>query len=181
MTKSKALKDMILISMFTGIIAVSSWIAIPTAVPFTLQTMAVSACICLLGTKRSTVSIAVYILLGAVGVPVFSGFRGGISALLGKTGGYIIGFIFMAVIAGIIIEKSGRKFAVMFTALIIGLAVCYIFGTAWFIFIYTKNTGNIGILAVLSMCVFPYIIPDIIKICGAIFISKRLYKYVNRS
>ena len=87
--------DLTYMAVCAALIAVCSWISIPAAVPFTLQTFAVFCVLGLLGGKRGTVSILVYILLGAIGLPVFSGFNGGIGALLGTTGGYIIGFIFV--------------------------------------------------------------------------------------
>ena len=178
--ENKALKSITLTAMFSAIIAICSWITIPiTIVPFTLQTFAVAISVCMLGTKRSTISVIVYILLGAVGVPVFAGFKGGLGSLLGMTGGYIIGFIFMTIISGLIIQKFGRKFIVMMLALILGLAVCYAFGTAWFIYVYTNSKGAIGIVSALSMCVFPYIIPDILKFSVAILISNRLYKFTK--
>lgn len=180
-TQNKNLKSIIYISLFVAIIAVCSWISVPLAVPFTLQTFAISAAVCILGTKKSTISVIVYILLGAVGVPVFSGFKGGVGAILGPTGGYIIGFIFMTIISGILIKKFGRKFLPMLVSLVIGLLVCYAFGTTWFIYVYTSTKGSISIVSALCMCVFPYIIPDIIKFCVAILISKRLYKFVNLS
>ena len=175
--QNKALKNIIFISLFAAIIAVCSWISIPTTVPFTLQTFALAAAVCMLGTKRSTIAVIVYILLGAVGVPVFAGFKGGIGALMGMTGGYIIGFILMTIISGILIHNFGRKFYAMLLSLIVGLVACYAFGTAWFIYVYTTTKGSIGIISALSMCVFPYIIPDIVKFIVAILISNRLYKF----
>lgn len=86
------------IGLFAVVIAICSWISIPTVVPFTLQTFAVFLTVSVLGGKRGTLSVIIYVLLGAVGLPVFSGFKGGVGALLNTTGGYIIGFIFSALI-----------------------------------------------------------------------------------
>ena len=86
------------IGLFAVVIAICSWISIPTVVPFTLQTFAVFLAVAVLGGKRGTLSVIVYVLLGAVGLPVFSGFKGGIGVLLNTTGGYIIGFIFSALL-----------------------------------------------------------------------------------
>ena len=126
----------------------------------------------LLGMKRGLLSVVVYILLGAIGVPVFAGFKGGIGALFGTTGGYIVGFLFLALIAGLILDKFGKKVYVMIIALALGLLVCYAFGTAWFMVIYMKNTGPVGLMTVLGWCVFPYIIPDLVKMALAIAITK---------
>ena len=91
--KSMKLKNEIEIALFAVLLAVFSWTTIPFAVPFTLQTFGVYVALMLLGGKKGTIAIALYILLGAVGVPVFSGFKGGVGALLGPTGGYIFGFL----------------------------------------------------------------------------------------
>lgn len=171
--KKQKLIDMALIAMMAALIAVCSWISIPVGeIPITLQTFAVFAAVGLLGMKRGLLSVVVYILLGAVGVPVFAGFKGGISVLFGTTGGYIVGFLFLALIAGLILDKFGKKVYVMIIALVLGLFVCYAFGTAWFMVIYMKNTGPVGLMTVLGWCVFPFIIPDLVKMALAIAITK---------
>ena len=101
--------NLVYASMFTALITVCGWICIPSAVPFTLQTLAVFLCIMLLGTKRSLAAVITYILLGAVGCPVFSGFRGGIGTLLGPTGGYITGFVLICAVSGSLIKRSGER------------------------------------------------------------------------
>lgn len=171
--------DLAYIGMFVALIAVCSWINIPTTVPFTLQTFAVFAAIAILGFKRGLLAVIVYIALGAAGVPVFAGFGGGMGTLLGTTGGYIIGFIFTAVIEGLIIDKFGRKAVVMFIAMLLGLAACYAFGTVWFVYVYTSTKSAIGVMTALSWCVFPFIIPDICKMMLAIVLEKRVGKYVR--
>lgn len=172
--------DIALTALMSALIAVCSWISLPIGqVPFTLQTFAVFAAVCLLGTKRSVISVLVYILLGAVGVPVFAGFKGGLGALLGTTGGYIVGFIFLALISGLIIDKFGEKLYVMCIALVLGLTVCYAFGTAWFMFVYMRDTGSVGLVTVLGWCVFPYIIPDLAKMALAIAVSKGVKSRIN--
>lgn len=171
--KKQQLIDMALIAMMAALIAVCSWISIPVGeIPITLQTFAVFVAVGLLGMKRGLLSVVVYILLGAVGVPVFAGFTGGISVLFGTTGGYIVGFLFLALIAGLILDKFGKKVYVMIIALVLGLFVCYAFGTAWFMVIYMKNTGPVGLMTVLGWCVFPFIIPDLVKMALAIAITK---------
>lgn len=166
--------DMAYIAMFTAIMAVCSWISIPALVPFTLQTFGVFLAVGVLGGKRGTLSILVYLLLGAVGVPVFAGFSGGPSVLFGNTGGYIIGFLFSALVMWGMEQFLGKKRWVLALSMLLGLLVCYIFGTAWFMFIYGKNTGEIGLMTALGWCVFPYIIPDLLKIALALAICKRL-------
>ena len=166
--------DLVYIAIGAALIAICSWISIPTAVPFTLQTFAVFFVLLALGGERGTLATLVYVLLGAVGVPVFAGFSGGIGVLLGNTGGYIIGFLFTGLIY-ILFTKFFKKNIVMkVVALVLGLAVCYAFGTAWFMHVYMKTSGEVGLLTVLGWCVFPFIIPDLIKLALAVVISKRI-------
>ena len=171
--------ELVYMALFIVLITICSWICIPVQIPFSLQTFAVFLTILLLGRKRAVLSIITYILLGIVGIPVFTGFQSGFAAIFGATGGYIIGFIFCALIAGFILDKFGKKMPVMIFALLSGLFVCYLFGSVWFMLFYTQNTGNASFLYTLSVCVIPYIIPDFIKIAGAIILYKRLHKYIN--
>ncbi len=166
--------DMVYIAIGAALIAVCSWISIPTAVPFTLQTFAVFLILSLLGGKRGTFSVLVYVLLGAAGLPVFSGFKGGVGVLLGSTGGYIVGFIFMGLVYITVTRFFGNKTYAEIAALVLGLIVCYMFGTFWFMLVYSGDTGKAGFLTVLSWCVFPFIIPDLIKLALALIISKRV-------
>jgi biotin transport system substrate-specific component len=168
--------DIVYIAIGAALIAICSWISIPTAVPFTLQTFAVFTALLMLGGDRGTLSVLVYILIGAVGVPVFAGFTGGVGILFGSTGGYIFGFVFMGLIYQIFTKLFGRKAVVEIVALVIGLVICYAFGTAWFMYVYTRDSGAVGILSVLSWCVFPFIIPDVLKLVLAYLISKRTRK-----
>ena len=166
--------DLVYISIGAALIAICSWISIPTAVPFTLQTFAVFAVLSILGGRRGTISVAVYILMGAVGLPVFAGFKGGIGVLFGNTGGYILGFLLTGLIYILFQKLFGQKDLTDIIALILGLIVCYAFGTAWFMHLYLKNTGEVGLMTVLSWCVFPFIIPDLIKLALAFVISRRV-------
>ena len=166
--------DLVYISIGAALIAICSWISIPTAVPFTLQTFAVFFVLLSLGGERGTLATLVYVLLGAVGVPVFAGFSGGIGVLLGSTGGYIIGFLFTGIIYIIFTKFVSKKIVVKIIALVLGLAVCYAFGTAWFMNVYIKTSGEVGLLTVLGWCVFPFIIPDLLKLALAVVIAKRI-------
>ena len=168
--------DMAYIAIGAVLIAICSWISIPVVVPFTLQTFAVFFLIMLLGGMKATISVFIYILVGAVGLPVFAGFGAGIGVLFGKTGGYIIGFLLMGPLYSLITKCFGKKLWVQITALAAGLIVCYTFGTAWFMYIYMRDTGEVGLISVLSWCVFPYIIPDAVKMALAVFISKKFGK-----
>ncbi len=157
-----------------ALITVCSWITIPMTVPFTLQTFAVFAVLMILGGERGTIATLVYILMGAIGVPVFSGFKGGIGAVMGTTGGYIIGFIFIGLIYMGMTKFLGKKLYVEIAALLLGLAVCYAFGTAWFMYVYIRDNGSVALMTVLSWCVFPFILPDLLKMAIAVIISKRV-------
>lgn len=171
---SLSISDLTLMALFTAVMAVCSWISIPAAVPFTLQTFAVFLTAGLLGGRRGTLTVLVYILLGAIGLPVFSGFTGGIGHLLGPTGGYIIGFIFSALMMWLAEKLFGKSLTVLAVSMAAGLIVCYAFGTAWFIGVYTRTTGEVGVMTALGWCVFPYVIPDAIKITVALILSRRL-------
>jgi biotin transport system substrate-specific component len=171
-------KDMTLIAMFAAIMAVCSWISVPAPVPFTLQTMAVFLAVGLLGGKRGSIAVAIYILLGAVGLPVFAGFSGGLGALLGLTGGYIFGFLACALTMWGFLHIFGGGTWRLAAAMVLGLIVCYAMGTAWFMAVYLRTTGAITLLGVLSSCVFPFIIPDLIKASVALLLTSRLKKLV---
>ena len=157
-TRSKTY-DIVYIAVFAVIMAICSWISIPTAVPFTLQTFGVFVAVGVLGGKRGTLSILVFILLGAIGVPVFAGFSGGIGVLAGTTGGYIIGFLFSALVMWAMEKLPGKKSVMQIVSMIVGLIVCYAFGTAWFMIVYSRANGAVGLATVLGWCVIPFIIP----------------------
>ncbi len=177
--KSTKTLEMIYIALFAVIIAICSWISIPFAVPFTLQTFAIFAAVGLLGGKRGSFAVIVWMLLGAIGVPVYAGFSSGLGSLFGSTGGYILGFLLIGVIYMIITKILGTSTIVMVISMLIGLIACYTFGTIWFVMVYTKTSGAIGIATTLSWCVLPFVIPDLIKMALAIVLTKRLSRYVE--
>ena len=170
--------DIVYIAVFAVIMAICSWISIPAAVPFTLQTFGVFIAVGVLGGKRGSLSVLVFILLGAIGIPVFANFSGGIGVLAGPTGGYIIGFLFSALLMWAMEKLPGKKSVMQIVSMIAGLIVCYAFGTVWFVIVYGRMNGPIGFTAALATCVVPFIIPDIIKIALAYVLSRKLRKYV---
>lgn len=184
--------DLVYMAVGAVLIAVCSWISIPTTVPFTLQTFAVFLVLSLLGGKKGTISVIVYILLGLAGVPVFAGFSGGAAVLFGTTGGYIIGFIFMGIIYWVAevlclgkdregkyrLTKKKRVVASVIT-MVIGLIICYAFGTAWFMIVYAGKSGAIGLGTALAWCVIPFVIPDLAKMAVALFAAGRLKKLLH--
>lgn len=165
--------DAVTVALMSAVIALCSWITFPIgAVPVTLQTFAVAACVSLLGMKKGTIAVIVYILLGIVGLPVFSFFTGGIGALTGATGGYISGFVFMAIVGGFFCDKFRNSIAVNIAGMLAGLVLCYITGTLWYVFVWLKSPDSVSVAAVFASCVLPYIIPDIIKISLACWVAK---------
>lgn len=171
-------KDLALCALFAALIAVCAWISIPATVPFTLQTFAIFAALGLLGGKRGTVAVAVYLLLGAIGVPVFAGFQGGIGALLGTTGGYLLGFLLTALIEWGMEVRFGSKTGVFLLSAVLGMLVCYAFGTAWYLVVYARTKGAISLATALGWCVVPFLIPDAVKIALAVLLRGRLKRYI---
>lgn len=177
-TRSKTY-DMAYIAIFAVLMAICSWISIPIAVPFTLQTFGVFMAVGVLGGKRGSLAVLIYILLGAIGVPVFAGFSGGIGVILNTTGGYIVGFLFSALVMWGMEALLGRKPVIQIISMVVGLIVCYALGTAWFMVVYARNTGAVGLGTVLGWCVIPFIIPDLVKIALAFVLSRKIRKYVS--
>lgn len=171
--------DIVYVGVFAVLITICSWISIPTVVPFTLQTFAVFAAVGILGGRRGTFAVLVYILMGAIGLPVFAGFSGGIGVLLGTTGGYILGFLLTGLLYWCITKVLGEKPWVMILSMVLGLAVCYAFGTAWFMLVYASQSGPIGLGTALGWCVIPFILPDLGKIVLALIMTKALKPHVR--
>ena len=177
-SKNLTTKDMTYIAMFAVILAVCAWITIPTTVPFTLQIFGAFAALGVLGGKRGTLAILVYILLGAVGVPVFAGFKGGIHVLAGTTGGYIVGMLLSGLLMWLLESLFGRKKVLLLLYMILGLVICYCFGTVWFMVVYGRTKEPVGLWTALGWCVFPFVIPDLIKIALAWILTPRIRKLI---
>ena len=137
-TKTKTY-DLAYIAIFAVLIAICSWISIPMTVPFTLQTFGVFMAVGVLGGKRGSLAVLVYILLGAIGVPVFAGFSGGLGILLNNTGGYIIGFLFSALVMWAMESLWGKKACYSDSFHGSWLIVCYAMGTIWFMVVYKNH------------------------------------------
>lgn len=179
-TKAKfSTKDLVYVAIFAALLAICSWISIDAVVPFTLQTFGVFLTCGLLGGRRGTLAILLHLLMAAVGIPVLAGFTGGLGILLGSTGGYVIGFVFAALFMWGIEHFFGDRLWLLGVSMVLGMIVCYFFGTAWFMVVYTQSDGPVGVLAALSWCVFPFLIPDAVKIALALCLTARLRRYVK--
>ncbi len=159
--------------LFVALMSLCTWIGVGAPVAFTLQTFAVALSLLLLGGKWGCVSICVYLLLGAAGAPIFSGFRGGIGMLLGPTGGYLSGFLITALVYWLITASVKNAFAPIL-GLVLGLIGLYAVGTVWYAVLFGADTGWIGIL---STCVAPFVLPDLGKLLLALSLYKRLQQY----
>ena len=141
------------------------------AIPISLSNFVICLTVWLLGPKFGTLSVAVYLLIGLVGVPVFSGYGAGIAKLAGPTGGYLVGYLLLAFIGGLFIEKSKGQPVVSAVGLILGDAACYVLGTIWFMVL----TG-LDLPTSLTYCVIPYLPGDVIKIVLASLLTIQLDK-----
>ena len=166
------LRTMAYISVTSVLIVICAWLTVPSVIPFTMQTFGIFFALLFLGGKKGTASILIYLLLGALGLPVFSGISGGVGRLFGATGGYMLGFILTGIIYIIFEKVFGLSLKASVAALVFGLLVCYIFGTLWFS-VYKENTDFVSAL---SVCVIPFIIPDLLKLSLAVVLVKRLKK-----
>ena len=166
-------KQMVLIALMTAVTCVLGPLSIPlpfSPVPISLTNFAIFLAIFALGMKSGTISFIIYLLLGAVGVPVFSSFRGGFQVLAGPTGGYLIGFIFLALIMGFALDHFDRKLVPTIIGMIIGMAVCYAFGTVWL-----AKLLSLSFKEGLMMGVIPYLAGDAAKIIIAAIVGPKLY------
>lgn len=172
-------RDIAYIAIFTALMAVCSWISIPTAIPFTLQTMGIFLAVGLLGGKRGTIAVLAYVLLGAVGAPVFANFSGGAGILMGQTGGYILGFIASALVMWALERFLGGRLWGLGLSMVLGLLVCYAFGTAWFMVVYPMGGESVTLWTALTWCVFPYVVFDLLKIALALTLTSQLRRHVK--
>ena len=172
------IRNMALCALFAALLALCAWISIPAGdVAITMQTLGVFLALGVLGGKRGTIAVAIYLLLGIVGVPVFSGFQGGLGALMGATGGYIAGFLATALIYWLITALGRDKEIFRLLGMVLGLLACYLLGTLWFLFGYLSG-DSISLGAVLLKCVVPYLLPDTAKLILAWLLSRRLRQFV---
>ncbi len=187
--RRSATYDIAVIAVSAALITICSWISIPVGpVPVTLQTLAVLAVLLTTGGRRGTIAVAVYLALGAIGVPVFSGFKGGPAAFAGPTGGFLIGFLAAALVYWLLeklvfarlMTTQKKKIIFGFVISVIFELIMYTVGVIWFMTVYAAQTGPVGLVTVLGWCVIPFIIPDLVKIAAAVIISSRASGFVRR-
>lgn len=171
-----SLKSMVFTAIFAALICVAAPVSIPLPglVPISLATFTMYLAGAMLGGKRAALAVLVYVLLGAVGVPVFSGYSGGFGVLFGVTGGYIIGYIPMALITGLFADLPSKHHWTIPVGMVVGTIALYTFGTAWFMIYTGKNLA-----AALMGCVVPFLAFDAIKIVLATAISAPLKSRIN--
>ena len=173
--------DLVYIALFAVLMAVCAWISTPKtpiSVPFTLQTFAVFAALAALGGRRGLYAVAVYLLLGLVRMPVFSNFQS-TGALLGPTGGYLVGFLASALVYWMVTARFGESAPAVIAGCLAGLAVCYGFGTVWFMVVYARTTGPVGVMSALGWCVFPFVVPDLVKLGLGVTLARRVKRYLK--
>lgn len=172
-----SVREMALIAVMAAVTCVMGPLSVPIGpVPISLTNLAVYFAIYILGWKRGTVSYVVYLLIGLVGVPVFSGFTGGPGKLLGPTGGYLIGFIFMALICGLFIDRSHQKIVPSMIGMILGTIVCYAFGTVWLAY-----QAHYTMMQALAAGVIPFIPCDLLKMVIAAVLAPQVRKRLAKA
>ncbi len=168
---------MAIVGVMAAVMCILGPLSIPIGViPISFTNLAIYFALYALGIKKGTISYIIYMLIGFVGIPVFSGFTGGASKLVGPTGGYIIGFIFMALIAGFFIDKFFDKRYLCFIGMVLGTAVCYVFGTIWL-----SYQAKISAAAALAAGVIPFIPGDLAKILIAAYAGPQIRRQLIKA
>lgn len=170
------LREQLLAAFFAAIIAILSQITIPLGlIPLTGQTFAIGLAVTFLGKKIGSLAIAVYLLMGLIGLPVFAGMSGGIGVLFGPTGGFLVGFIFNGLITGWLLEKTAFTYSAAIVANIVGAAITLVIGMCWL-----KISASMTWSAAFTGGVLPFLLPGILKALAAaylgIFLRRRLYQ-----
>jgi len=172
--KQSNVRSLVFAAMMAAVIVVCAWIAIPlpgNLVPISLATFAVMMSGLLLGWKWGGAAVAVYILLGAVGLPVFAKFQSGIGTLLGATGGYIVGYLPCAMLAGLPVKGLQKNYGGRIVLLLAGTIVCYALGTVWFMHVTARSLAES-----LGLCVLPFLPGDAAKILLSAALAPALRK-----
>ena len=175
--KKEKLNSLVLIALFTAVICVCSFISIPfVSLPITMQSLSIALSLLLLGGKRGAFSIALYILIGIVGLPVFSGFQSGVGAIGGVGGGFIIGFLALSLVFWLAEALLGKSNIAKIIGYCVGHIIMYLCGALWYFFFFTSGEG---VFYVLMVAIVPYILPDVIKFLIAFLIFSKLKKKIK--
>ena len=177
------LRSMVFVALMAAFLCIFSPISIPLyPVPITLQTFAVFVASALLGWKKGVIAVFIYLLVGLIGLPVFSGWTGGFSSFATPSSGYIIGFLFTALLTGFLIDRFSRRIWIYPLAMIAGLLVCYLFGTVWFlVYMNVWMATPYTLWQALLVCVIPFLVGDVLKIIAAAVLCYPLRKQLVRS
>ncbi len=174
-TSKISVKSMAFIGLMTAVICILAPLSIPIGpVPISLTNLVLYFTLYLLGTKSTTISYIIYLLLGLVGLPVFSGFTSGPAKLLGPTGGYLIGFIPMILLAGLFLRLAHKRLVLEWIGLFVSTCVCYAIGTLWL-----SLSMGISLKAAALAGVVPFIAEDIVKMIVAMLLGRKVKKQVQ--
>ncbi len=169
-TKKSNAYQLATIGLMTAVLCILGPLSIPIGlIPVSLTNLGIYIVLYILGMKKGTASLNLYLLVGIVGFPVFSGFTSGPAKLLGPTGGYLIGFIFMALIAGLFIDRFVDRWYLCVVGMVLGTAVCYLLGTSWLAY-----QANLSVSSAFAIGVAPFILTDIAKISFAAYVGPKL-------
>mgnify|MGYP004732878759 FL=1 len=169
-------RSLVLAALMAAVLCILAPLSVPVGpIPLSFATLAIYFIAYLLGWKWGTASVLVYVLLGAVGLPVFSGYSGGMGKVLGPTGGYIVGYLFLAVIAGLVIQRTANRFFQLL-GMLAGTAVLYAFGTAWYCF-----QSGVAVGDALMKCVWIFIPGDLIKMAAALTVGPVLRRRLEQA
>ncbi|MDW7776864.1 MAG: biotin transporter BioY [Methanosarcinales archaeon] len=179
MNENTNIKPLLYAALFAALTAIGAFIKIPlplSPVPITLQVFFVLLAGLLLGARWGGTSMVVYVMLGIIGLPVFSGGSSGLGVLMGPTGGYLIGFVAGAFITGLIYTEAGHNMPVTIGAMICGLAAIYLPGVIQLSFV-----ANMSLLQAVAVGIVPFLIGDAIKIVAALIVADRIRPFLNIS
>lgn len=169
-------RRLVFCALFAALLSVFAQLQLPIGpVPVSLATFGVMLCGLLLGGRWGALAVVVYLMLGAAGAPVFAGFQGGAARLAGPTGGYLIGYLPCALLAGWPAPRLQERLGGRCVLLVLGTAFCYLLGTAWFMFSAGRTLGES-----LALCVLPFLPGDAAKIILAAFLAPRLRRSMGR-
>ena len=180
MSKRTNVKQMILTALMAVLLVVCSWLSVPWAIPFTMQTFGVWFAFLFLGAGRGTAAVLLYLVLGLVGLPVYAGGAAGAGVLFGPHGGYMLGWLAAGLVMWLFEKVFGDRKWSQISAMLTGLLLCYAAGTTYFVVTYAHGAESMGIGAALMTCVVPFVLPDLLKLALAYWLNGRLRRTFQR-